>query len=61
MDEAVTAGLKLNDKGMFNKKTPQNINKTQTLGTAANSVKLVGKCLESGKASAKSHSTVCLL
>lgn len=61
MDEAIAAGLKLNYKGMFNKKPPQNKNKTQTFEVVANSVKLVRRYLKRGKASAKSYSTVCLL
>lgn len=61
MDEAVAAGLKLNDKGMLNKKPPANKNKTQTVEAVANSVKLVGRYLKSGKAHAKSYSIVCLL
>ncbi|NWH98423.1 SMRCD regulator, partial [Tichodroma muraria] len=38
VDEAVAAGLKLNDKGKFNKKNPQNKNKIQTLEAVTNSL-----------------------
>lgn len=48
-------------KVCLTKKPPANKNKTQSVEAVANSVKLVGKYLKSGKAHAKSYGIVCLL